>query len=135
MTAVGKSQRCEKFHHLKIQCSLVPAGGQQGPKRKAELDMDETAQPKWLKLIIEVSGMRLEPMTQEVLFEHSALLRDVRGLSKSQLEELKGLRRAVAAMGSVMDDIVKRMSRMEEGSRSGNEGHGVYRRWEKKKEM
>ena len=61
-----------------------------------------------LKLIIEVLGVRPEPMTWEVLLEHLELLGDVRGLLKSQLEELKGLRRAVAAM----DDIVKWMSRM-----------------------
>ena len=78
-------------------------------------------QPKQLKPVIEVSGMRPEPTMQEVL-EHLELLGDVRGLLKSQLDEMKGLRRAVAAMGSAMDDIVERMSRMEEGSRSGNEG-------------
>ena len=58
----------------------------------------------------------------EVLLEHSELLGDVQGLLKSQLEELKSFRRAVVAMGSAMDDIVEQMSRMEEGSRSGNEG-------------
>ena len=78
-------------------------------------------QPKRLKPVIEVSGMRPEPTMQEVL-EHLELLGDVRGLLKSQLDEMKGLQRAIAAMGSAMDDIVERMSRMEEGSRSGNEG-------------
>ena len=122
MMAVGKSQACDECRRLKIQCSLVPAGGRQGPKRKVELDTNETAQLKQLKPVIEVSGMRPEPMTREVLLEHSELLRDVRGLLKSQLEEMKGLQRAIAVMGSVMDDIVKQMSQMEEGSRSGNEG-------------
>ena len=100
----------------------MPAGGRRGLKWKAESDAEEPAQPKRLKPVIEVLGMRPEPTTREVLFEHSELLGDVWGLLKSQLEELKSLRRAVAAMGSAMDDIVERMSRMEEGSRSGNEG-------------
>ena len=79
-------------------------------------------QPKRLKPVIEVSGMRPEPTTWEVLLKHLELLKDVQGLLKSQLDEMKGLRRAVAAMGSAMDDIVKRISWMEEGSRSGNKG-------------
>ena len=91
-TAVGKSQACDECHRLKIQCSLVPAGGRRGPKQKAELDTNGTAPPKRLKPVVEVSGMRLEPTTQEVLLEHSELLGDVRGLLKSQLEEMKGLR-------------------------------------------
>ena len=53
--------------------------------------MEEMAQPKWLKPIIEVLGMRPEPKTQEVLLEHLELLGDVWGLLKSQLEELQGL--------------------------------------------
>ena len=76
---------------MKIQCSLVPAGGWQGPKRKVESDTDETAPPKQLKLIVEVLRMRPEPTTREVLLEHSELLGDVSRLLKSQLEELKGL--------------------------------------------
>ena len=72
-----------------------------------ESDTEETVLPKWLKLVIEVSGMRPEPTMREVLLEHSELLGDVRGLLKSQLEELKSLWRAVAAMGLAMDDIVK----------------------------
>ena len=112
----------DECRRLKIQCSLVPAGGQRGPKRKVELDTDKTAPPKRLKPVVKVSGMRPELTTWEVLLEHSELLGDVWGLLKSQLEEMKGLQRAVAVMGSVMDDIVERMSRMEEGSRSGNEG-------------
>ena len=100
----------------------MPAGGQWGLKWKVELDAEEPAQPKQLKLVIEVSGMRPEPTMREVLLEHLELLWDVQGLLKSQLEELKNLWRAVAAMGSAMDDIVEWMSWMEEGSRSGNEG-------------
>ena len=90
-TAVGKSQVCDECRCLKIQCSLVLAGGQRGPKRKTELDTDETALPKRLKPVVEVSGMRPELTTWEVLLEHSELLGDVQGLLKSQLEEMKGL--------------------------------------------
>ena len=86
MTAVRKSQACDECRHLKIQCSLV------GPKRKVESDTDKMAQPKRLKPVIEVEGMRPELTTREVLLEHSELLGDVRGLLKSQLEEMKGLR-------------------------------------------
>ena len=89
--AVRKSQACDECCCLKIQCSLVPAGGRWGPKQKVELDAEETAQPKWLKPVIEVSEMRLELTTQEVLLEHLELLGDVQGLLKSQLKELKGL--------------------------------------------
>ena len=87
-----------------------------------ESDTEEMAQLKWLKLIIEVSGMRPKLTTREVLLEHSELLGDVQGLLKSQLEELKGLRKAVVVMGSAMDDIIERMSQREEGSRSANKG-------------
>ena len=83
MTAVRKSQACDECRRLKIQCSLVLAGGRRGPKQKAESDTDETAPPKRLKPIVEVLGMRLELTTQEVLLEHSELLGDVRGLLKS----------------------------------------------------
>ena len=84
MTAVGKSQTCDKCRRLKIQCSLVPARGQRGLKWKAESDAEEPAQPKQLKPVIEVSGMRPELTTREVLLEHSELLGDVWGLLKSQ---------------------------------------------------
>ena len=120
--AVRKPEVCNECRCLKIQCSRVQATGRRGPKWKAELDTDEMEQPKWLKPIIKVSGMRPEPTTREVLLEHSELLRDVLGLLKSQLEEMKGLQQAFAGMGLAMDDIVEQMSRMEEGSRSGNEG-------------
>ena len=73
MTAVGKSQVCDKCRCLKIQCSLVLAGRRQGPKWKAESDTNETALPKRLKLVVKVSGMRPEPMTREVLLEHSEM--------------------------------------------------------------
>ena len=57
-----------------------------------------------------------------MLLEHLELLRDVQGLLKSQLKELKGLQQAILAMGSAMDDIVDWMSWMKEGSGGGNDG-------------
>ena len=42
---------------------------------------------EWLKLIVEVLVMRVELTMQEVLLEHSDLLRDLWDLSKGQLEE------------------------------------------------
>ena len=69
MTAVGKSQACNKCCHLKIQCMLVPARGQQGPKQKAESDVEEMVQPKQLKPIIKVVGMSPELTMREVLLE------------------------------------------------------------------
>ena len=79
MTAGRKSQACDECRRLKIQCSLVPAGGWRGPKLKVESDTDETAPPKRLKPVVEVSGMRLELTTWEVRLEHSELLGDVWG--------------------------------------------------------
>ena len=49
----------------------------------------------------------------------------------SQLEELKGLQRAILAMGLAMDDIINQMSQMEEGSGMEMTGHGVYKQWRK----
>ena len=87
-----------------------------------ESDTEETAQLKWLKTVVEVVKMRLELMTREILLEQTELLGDLQGLMKSQLKELKELRRAARGMGSAMDDIVDQMSQMEEGSRNGNDG-------------
>ena len=68
--------------------SMFPGAGWRsaGAQWKVELDTDETVQPKRLKLVIEVLGMRPEPTIWEVLLEHSELLRDVQGLLKSQLK-------------------------------------------------
>ena len=87
-----------------------------------ESDTEETAQLKWLKTVVEAVEMRLELTTREILLEQTELLGDLRGLMKSQLKELKELRRAARGMGSAMDDIVDQMSQMEEGSRNGNDG-------------
>ena len=51
-----------------------------GPKGKAELDTEEMAQPKWLKLVVEVSGMRAELIMWEVLLEHLELLGELQDL-------------------------------------------------------
>ena len=91
MIVAGKSQACDGWCYLKIQCLLVLSGGRWGPKWKVELDTEEMAQPKWLKLIVKVLGMRVEPTTWEVLLEHSKLLGDLWDLFKGQLEELRGL--------------------------------------------
>ena len=118
---VGKSQVCNECCHLKIRCLLVPAWGQQGPKQKVESDAEEMVQPKQLKAIVEVAGMTPELTMLEVLLEQLELLSDLRGLMTSQLEELKGLRWAISVMGFSLDEIVKWMSQMEEGSRSRND--------------
>ena len=55
------------------------------------MDTEELVQPKWLKLIVEVSGMRVEWTMQEMLLEHLELLGDLWELFKSQLEKVKGL--------------------------------------------
>ena len=118
--------------HLKIQCSLVPSGVRQRPKQKAKSDSEELAQPKQLKPIIEVVGLRPELTMQEVLLEQSELLRDLWGLMKSQLDELKGLWWSVTEMGFAMDKIVEWMSWVKEGNESGNDsmeyiGNGTNR--------
>ena len=48
-------------------------------------------QPKWLKAVVEVARMRLEPTSWEVLLEQLELLSNLWELMKSQLEELKEL--------------------------------------------
>ena len=123
MTAVGKSQACNKCHHLKIQCSLVPARGQQGPKQKAKLDVEETAQPKQLKPVIKV--MRGEPTTQEVLLEKLELLGELQdlqvrqlGVLEKHLEELKGVWRLISAIRYTLEELVECMSWLEDKSES-----------------
>ena len=122
---MGKSQACDKCCRLKIQCSLVPARGQQGPKRKAESDVEEMAQPKRLKPVVEV--MRGESTTREVLMEQSELLGELWDLQVRQLavleqhlEELKGAQRLISAIGYTLEELVERVSQLEEKSRSGS---------------
>ena len=122
---MGKSQACDKCCRLKIQCSLVPAGGRRGPKRKAESDAEETAQPKRLKPFVEV--MRGEPTTREVLMEQSELLGELQDLQVRQLvvleqhlEELTGARRSFSVIGYNLEELVERVSRLEEKSGSGS---------------
>ena len=73
----GKSQVCDECRHLKIQCSLVLSRGRWGQKCKVELDVEEMVQPNWLKLVVEVLGMRVELTMWEVLLEHSEFLVDI----------------------------------------------------------
>ena len=87
-----------------------------------ELDAEEMVQPNQLKTVVEATEMRPEPTTWEILLEQSELLGDLWGLMRSQLEELKELRRAIRAMGLAMDNTIDRMSQMEEGSGNGNDG-------------
>ena len=55
-------------------------------------------QPKQLKLIIEVSGMRVELMMREVLLENSEFLENIWELFAKQLKEIRGLQWAVSAI-------------------------------------
>ena len=112
--AVGKSQVCNECNCLKIQCSLVLAGEQWGLKWKAELDAEEVAQPKQLKLVVEVMGMRGELTKWEVLFEQLELLRELCHLQASQLEvmekhleEVKGAWQSISAIGYALEELVE----------------------------
>ena len=125
MTTSRKSQVCDKCHHLNIQCSLVLGGARQGPKWKAESDMEEAAQPKQLMPIVEASGerteMRGEPSTREILMEQSELLMDLQALFTQQLEEVRRTSHAVMVVGFAVNLLMERMSQMEEKNRSGND--------------
>ena len=54
---------------MKIQCSLVLSRARWALKYKVESDMEDAAQPKCLKPVVEVLGMRVELTTWEVLME------------------------------------------------------------------
>ena len=115
MTAVGKSQVCDGCHHLEIQCSLVLAGGRQGLKQKAESDAEEMTQPKQLKPVIEVLGMRGEPTIWELLLEQSELLGELHdlqvrqlGVMEKHLEEMKGAWRLILVIRySLEEELVE----------------------------
>ena len=62
-----------------------------GPQAEGRVGHIRDSSAKQLRLIVKVSGMRIELTTQEVLLENSELLGDLRDLFKSQLKELKGL--------------------------------------------
>ena len=124
---VGKSQACDECCRLKIQCSLVPAGGRQGLKQKVESDSEETVQPKWLKLFVEVLRMRGELTMWDVLLEQSELLRELHDLQVKQLEvaekhleEAKGARWLISAILFAMEELVEQVAWLEGGSGSGN---------------
>ena len=127
MASAGKTQASNECYCLKIPYLLVPSGERWGPKWKAELDVEEEArQPKWLKLVVEVSGVRAEmqaePTMWEILLEHSELLVDMQELFTKQLEEMKRLWKAVLVIRFAIDEVMEWMSQMEEGSGNGNNG-------------
>ena len=103
----GKSRACNKCPHLKIQCSLVSGGARQGAKHKAELDAEETAQPKWLKLVVKALGMRVELTMWEVHLEHLEFLRDLQELFERQLEEVRRLQQVVLVIAFAIDKVVE----------------------------
>ena len=87
--------------------------------------MEEMAQPKRLKPVVEV--MRGEPTTREVLMEQSELLGELWDLQVRQLavleqhlEELKGAQRLISMIGYTLEELVERVSQLEEKSRSGS---------------
>ena len=122
----GKTQACNECCCLKIQCLLVLSGARQGPKQKVELDAEEVVQPKWLKLVVEVPGVRVEMWveltTWEILLEHSELLADIWELFMKQLDEMKRLQKVVSVIGFAIDEVTEQMSQMEEGSGNRNDG-------------
>ena len=122
-----KSQVCDKYHYLKIQCSLVLGGGRLHLKRKVELGVEEIVQLKQLKPAIKVSGMRAEPTMWKVLLEHLELLGELQDLQATQfevmekhLEEVKGAWWVISAIGSALEELIKRVSCLEERSGSGS---------------
>ena len=124
---------CNKCCHLKIQCLLVLSGARWGPKWKAETDMEEAALPKWLKPVVEVSGVRaemhVELTMQEILLEHLELLADMLELFTKQLKETKRPQKAVSMTGFISDEVTEQMSWRKEVE-TGMKEQGVYRRKE-----
>ena len=80
------------------------------------------AQPKWLKLVIEV--MRGEPTMWKVLLKLLGELQDLQvqqlGVLEKHLEELKGARQSISAIGYTLEELVECVSWLEEKSRSGS---------------
>ena len=87
--------------------------------------MEETAQPKRLKPVIEV--MRGKPTTWEVLLEQSELLGELWDLQiwqlavlEQHLEELKGAQRLISVIRYTLEELVECVAQLEEKSRSGS---------------
>ena len=82
-------------------------------------------QQKWLKPVVEV--MRCKLLTREVLLKQSELLGELWDLQVRQLavlekhlEELKGARRSISAIGYTLEELVESVSRLEDKSGSGS---------------
>ena len=87
--------------------------------------MEEAAQPKWLKPVVKVMGMRGKLTMQEVLLEQLELLGELQHLQARQLEvmekhleEVKGTRQSISVIGYALEELVERVSWLEERSRS-----------------
>ena len=87
----------------------------------------EVTQPKWLKLVVEVMGMRGEPTMWEVLLEQLELLRELRDLKarhlevmEKHLEDMKGAWWSISVIVYALEELVEQVSWLEErsGSRS-----------------
>ena len=100
-----------------------------GLKWKVELDVEEVAQPKQLKQVVKVVGMRGEPTTWEVLLEQLELFKELQDLQarhlevmEKHLEEVKGAHQLISVIRYTLEELVECMSRLEErsGSRSGS---------------
>ena len=78
--------------------------------------MEEVAQPKRLNSVVEVLGlsvgMWVEPMTWEVLLEHSEFLADIQEVFAKQLEETKRIQKAVSATRIMVDELMEWMAWM-----------------------
>ena len=89
--------------------------------------MEEVAQPKQLKPVVKVMGMRGKLMTWEVLLEQLESLRELQdlqawqlGVLEKHLKEVKGAQWSISMIGYTPKELVERMSQLEERSRSGS---------------
>ena len=83
--------------------------------------MEEMAQPKQLKPVVKVLGMRAELTMQEVLLEHLEFLANIWELFGNQLEETRRIQKAVLVIRFMVDET-EQMSWMKEGSGNRNDG-------------
>ena len=123
----GKSQACNECCHLKIQCFLVPSRVRWGPKCKAESDAEEAREPKWLKLVVKVLGMRVEPMIQEVFLEHLEFLADIWELFAKQLEETKRIWKVMLVIVFTVDELTDQIHGWRREVETETIGQGVFR--------
>ena len=82
------------------------------------------AQPKWLKLVVEVLEVRVEMCMEltmhEILLENLEVLADMQELFTKQLKETKGFWKALLAIRFAINNVMEQMSWMEQGSRKRN---------------